>query len=1478
MADHTVDRYELWDDFACAGGTRQAFIRDWIKAGESRRQRGPRADGDRGSDAVGEPGTFELPVSMLDSIWETVQEGWIVRQVFENAPFVEWPIVAITKNLDDGGERFGVLGCRGVMQELMYRSALLERVEANEDVNPHFELYQFPPTDHVDVILEAAPSFFAKGTIEPSVPVDMVYHRDTALSALKELAAVAEFSDGLIGAELDVRRNGTTNYLVDLVRQVGSSAEEVQIREAKQLLSTSTSSDIASVATRVYPKGGNTYAYEGSMARAQWEVGAQSGATLTMRDDIIGEDDQLNDLVVIEPDGTSHEITDSSAPATIVLDADPGDLVGTLLRFRRETSTGALAEVSYLESPSGVSKWGRRSHELDRTDIPAIDNLMPDPFFLQWQGDLPRDVQLVGSPLTQKETDRLYNRAGEASIHVAANESQGVESFPVDVIPTAERPFFVAQIQLYVVSGHVRLELVDVTNDRVFPPEDQEAVTVAEGVWIDSFGIAPGGEPDDNFFTRGTTQFRLRVIAEGGPAEWYLDAWMLLQQQSFAEEFYGGRASNDLWMLAKETLQQSQEPAQSYEVGIVDLYRLRQDADGPTFHGEEIVVGGDCRVVAESIDVDFETRIVEVRRNWGREGDTKVTLQEKTNALTSLINPASRRNRKKLETEVGQDVPGTTDCTNLTDPSVAPEEFQSTDSSGREVFHTYPPISLEDTELEVGGEIGFGWDGKVTPSGEPTGGEVSTDQTLKRTLSGLIDRDRFDRGSLGGDWTAREGAHFQTYDDKWIYTTGGVAEWSSQTPRGAQAIEVRMWLRDASEQEPRVYAKWDFNASDENSYYASIGTGWVKLFKDVNGTPTEIDAVATPIDSGQWYVVKLVVADGLQQVYLDGDLIIEANDTAHDGATGIPALGASDPDEDGVFFDDIILCPNNTITVNGLPGGWAVSTSGAGVTEETGGTAVHDLEGTHFVAGVISVRDEFDVHQGAFTPGGIFGGDEYLFDEGGELEGTSGFDVASLLALSFVDTNGTEIESTEGTHPGIKAFDYTRAQDRQTIPVGTVSIVPYAVRIGGGAGVAFIRRVQINQGEPCDFRVSEAEPPWRIPSDRDLVLDWPFDEREPTVAMNDGTGCETDQATQEEIVLANRRWDRSGRSNHGLIYTWDFDSQAWAQPAPAAAYMGLRHGVELINDPDFLWPSGIVVLEGAPFINVSDVNHPDDQAPVVPCADVTVCGVFDPVVSGEFGSWFAPGMDIWGRWFPDDETRTIDQGDVDFTRGGFFSFMSWNPDGPTLPGPFIGMVIDTDDNITTIQQGTANEFETPGGTLVWEADWLFDASPSGSDYKLLGKFVFICHRIQLQTGGTINVDCYYGDLSSHTLHKASPTLWGPAEESADHPPVPAHAGYQQLIQHAHGLPTIREIPGNETKWAAASRGLYEYDREDCLMSSDGFVGIYDEMKRYNRALSDAEIQGLFLTIAGRRHTGDVLWSDPTDAEKASIFNSTEHAK
>lgn len=623
MAPRALVRIEIWSDVEANAGTIQTVISDWSTSEETFEL---------------ETGKEVMLLTMLrnSEAWSDIQHRRVLRTVLSDGSYDEWRIADVDDALSERGGESAVLPCESIRYDL--GSRIIERIESDGRAHGVFTLLSLSPEEHTDFLLGFAPSYFTKGTIDPTKDEDLQYENDSPLSALSEL-------QNLTGTEIEIERNGTTDYLVHLRTEIASNQEKAYLRQRKNVTAIRRRSKVDKLANRVYPVGQTIDGVQATMAEATWEVASVASNVIGFLGSPFAFDDQLNTYYLEKTSAALTQVNDTDSGAQTVTVADGSSIsVGEKLRFKRN-ATGD--DLTFLEDPASIVTFGQVARVVSRSDIPLIENLVANAFFSDFTAGDPDDWNDVGTPTSVTEnTDELFTRFGGSSAHVvAAADGDGIVSDAIVIAPTAARPFFSAQVALFIVSGSVQFRLIDDTNSQEYPDEDDDqARSNKANVWVDRLAIE-----GIDLNVVASTSAKLEIKAVGGAAEFYVDAAQLEQMAASATNYNAARASVDLWNAANAYLTPFSQPLVDFDVAVLDLERAYPD----DFQFDELVLGGTVQVTVDSLDLDFSTRIKTIVREKEVPGATRIVLSNKLDDLSGRLGTPGRRPREELEKDLG---------------------------------------------------------------------------------------------------------------------------------------------------------------------------------------------------------------------------------------------------------------------------------------------------------------------------------------------------------------------------------------------------------------------------------------------------------------------------------------------------------------------------------------------------------------------------------------------------------------------------------------------------------------------------------------------------------------------------------------------------------------------------------------------------------------------------------------------------------
>jgi len=634
-------RLELWSNLQCAGGTRLAIATTLIALTDTRSITGEES----------------LTATLAwESVWMGALGDWkVMRVVYSDDSFDEWRISDIAEGRDTLGPLVVIKGNWPTVDLAGF--GLVTRTETDGTVRQDFEVLGLTPSQHLTsfilpAISAGGGSYIAAGTITPAFPVNLVYAWDTPLSALRRLADQT-------GMEFQLRRNGTSQYLLDLVEQIGSGATTVLFRATRNMPGLKRTRSTGELTTVVYPQGTAEDGVAATIARARWKVTAVDATTVTLADPVGGDgpilvDDQFNGLYLRRTNGDLKAITDTvaSTQKLSIATASTFFSVNDLVEFRADS---AGADLVALTAPAAVTAYGRRVAVLERPDIPGTVNLCPNPAQRVWSGgsSVPADSWAkVGSCTVTKTSTATRWRVGNQSTRVqTAGDGIGLEVGNATISPTTASPYFSGYVSLQIASGQVRLEMVasDGSETWVIPSGlEGKAWSNVVGPWVD-LGIS--GIDLKALGTSGATTVRLRVVQDGATAaDFYVDSAQITQSAGQLP-FIEGAGGTQLWQEGNLELERASAPAVRYDVDIVDLQRL----DSTTWAADALTVGGAVSVYDAELGVTGATRVLEVTRNLLDNADTSAVLSNRPEDLTDALVRPVRARRLVRNAYVGAD-------------------------------------------------------------------------------------------------------------------------------------------------------------------------------------------------------------------------------------------------------------------------------------------------------------------------------------------------------------------------------------------------------------------------------------------------------------------------------------------------------------------------------------------------------------------------------------------------------------------------------------------------------------------------------------------------------------------------------------------------------------------------------------------------------------------------------------------------------
>lgn len=637
----TLRRLEVWSNLACAGGARLVVVRDATSIIAS----------------VKLVGISQLTVvlPLTSAAMASIAEGKVFRVDESDTSFDEWRISDVEQDTTTG---LATITAMPIEQELGTRGEVVKLVDGLGITYHNIDVVGLTPTQIITnyltpALTAAGISWASIGTITPTWPVDVTIAWDTPLAVLTRLATLTTM-------EFQLRRNGTTGYLIDLIAAVGSSAPVADVRYRKNLApGVKQVRTSQSQMTRCYPRGAEVDGVHGTMARARWKVTNIAGSVITLADFVGGDgpiafDGQLagaNGTVqayLRTIGGTLTQVTASSKSAqTVTVASATGIAVGDRVQFRADS---AGHDLTWLDSPADRATYGLVVGVSDQPNVPATINLLLNPATRDWpSGTLPPNYTLLGGTTTSAKETTITDLGGQSIKVVTLGDGAGVETalVPLDDLSSGNK-YVSGFAHVYVQTGQVRVELVAQKADLSFvtyPAVTTPASSSGTGVFLDlgAAGIDLQALPAVNV--------KLRIVQHGAVnSTFFVDATQVTvtsTQQPFVE----GAGATQLWQAANDVLRLSGGPVVTYDAQLADLARLNSSVFGTDC---AFVIGGTVRVTDARAAIAITTRVVGIDRDYQSLGQTRLTFSTNADDLTGTFARPAAPARKTHPTPVTQ--------------------------------------------------------------------------------------------------------------------------------------------------------------------------------------------------------------------------------------------------------------------------------------------------------------------------------------------------------------------------------------------------------------------------------------------------------------------------------------------------------------------------------------------------------------------------------------------------------------------------------------------------------------------------------------------------------------------------------------------------------------------------------------------------------------------------------------------------------
>lgn len=641
-AGRYVSWVEIWDEVEAAGGERLACFPALLSLQDKFEVQG------REILTLAAP-WYHFPGPLQDrdaattiGAWPHVLERRVLRIIFPDL-IEEWRILRYVSERSDDGSLTGMIECESIALSDLNRG-ITEIVQANGLVEHAFELYNLTPAEHLaEIISMLNVGHFQAGVVEPTDELpSLIYQEQPPLAVLRALAEATRH-------EIEVIRELDGMFTINLVEYQGAGENVASIRSGHNLRSLRVDADATEQNNRIYPLGAQVDDFRHTMAEAQWRIIAADGGTgwlsLEFTEDLkpIAFEGQLDDLYLENAATETRTVILESDPVLqrirIGVGAIPDFGSDSLVHVRRDNLGTRL---TYLDDPASIADLGLWPAPLLADDVPGVDNFLRNPFLNDWAAGAPIGWSAINGALLTQISDGLHAKYGNyASRVLCAADGEGIESDWVPIIPTSAKPHFTAQSNLWVAAGVVRFEIIADTPDGevVLPPIGSAATTSVIGTFVEDLGIA-----GIDFLELEATRLKVRLVAHGGIADFYADAFLLTQTAGGVDTFYYARASNVLWRRALDSLEQRAAAQFAHQLTLADLYRL----DTVVFDPFKLSIGAAVSIVDESLQVSQMVRAVGLGRDHLSPLDTTLELGVLPKSYLAASARAARRRPPRI--------------------------------------------------------------------------------------------------------------------------------------------------------------------------------------------------------------------------------------------------------------------------------------------------------------------------------------------------------------------------------------------------------------------------------------------------------------------------------------------------------------------------------------------------------------------------------------------------------------------------------------------------------------------------------------------------------------------------------------------------------------------------------------------------------------------------------------------------------------
>lgn len=487
--------------------------------------------------------------------------------------FSEYIITAVNLQRDD----------RGIKRVSVQADNIAIAEMSKEVIAAHLDIKQDTPANIMTTIMGY--SSWAKGTVNPTDPVDLTISYETVLSAILKLCEVT-------GTFYDVDH---TNTEIDILTSLGSD-NNVRIEPGHNLRFLRRVNHSVEIVNKLYGVAGGEPPV--TIAGAPHQVSSIAsqiitcvGAKVVPQDDIWNTSYQIRFLTGAHAQETKT-ITDCVAGAsndTITVSGSIASAVARDLFIIEDTSDNAVDFIPFGNADKeGIFNSGGWQD---------IDNLVKTPDLSgTYTAGLCQDWTKEGSPTVSEDSASAHIKYGTKSQKVQS--TGGVEGIKQTITHNQPNEVWTVLANVHATSSACVLAL---------------SASVTSGYYVVSESGAAGGKWQTlvlkNILNAGNS-ITVYVLSAGGTVEFSVDSIQLIKGE-VPQRFANPSEKKDLWDETYDRLLELITARVTYECRFADLYRF----DSARYPFSQISMGDTVNVIDTELGIDVDVEVVEQRDN-----------------------------------------------------------------------------------------------------------------------------------------------------------------------------------------------------------------------------------------------------------------------------------------------------------------------------------------------------------------------------------------------------------------------------------------------------------------------------------------------------------------------------------------------------------------------------------------------------------------------------------------------------------------------------------------------------------------------------------------------------------------------------------------------------------------------------------------------------------------------------------------------